>query len=325
VTLHESKHSGYNGLSAQRDGRLPQPFGEPPLTPGGGTPIPPPPSPDRAAAGQPVSRRPDRALYKHADVGPLRSDLDRPPGGGEEDWFDHLARIAEPENWAGPAVAHRDSTWVLREYVEWTFERLFQQRQVLASADSQHSVFNTGLATAQQETIYGRFVPNRNSDGQPWQLAGWHVESDRQLLDHFPELPALATYTDSPSDLVYDRRRELTVNPKHLLEIPDNLLAMPGALRSNPYQAGLVLEGAVRRAEARVRRSYRAAVPCWDPAAERVKLLLPLSLTTPETVDVALVVSAEGEGYRGVGVLGLDVAYARARQIARPEEWLNAE
>jgi hypothetical protein len=283
---------------------------------------------------QPTSRLFQRILYKHADLGPLRSDPDRRPPAGEDDCFDRLARFAEAESWSGPAVPHhggvpglggRDEQWVLREYIEWTFERLHQQRQVLTSPDGAYSLFNTGLATPQQETVYGLFVPNRNPDGAPWQLAGWYPESEHELPDHFPDLPGFATYTESPADFVYDWRRELTVNPKHLLESQENLVSLPDPLRSNPYQASLVLEGAVRRAEARVRRSYRVAVPCWDPAAERVQLLLPLALTTPETVDVALVVSQEGDTYRGSMVLGLDVAYARARLIARPEEWLNTK
>jgi hypothetical protein len=266
--------------------------------------------------GGPAQRRPQRSLHKHADLG---------LGTGDDDCFTRLARLAEPEHWAGRAATRHDETWVLREYVEWTFERLQQQRLVVTSPDGGHSVFNTGLATAQQETIYGLFGPNTDPDGPPWQLGGWLPEGDQRLLDHLPELPGLATYTDDPADLVYDWRRELTVIPKQLLESKESLAVLPGPLRSNPYQASLVLEGAVRRAESRVRRSYRAAVPCWDPAYERVQLLLPLSLTTPESVDVALVVSREGEGYRGNMVLGLDVAYARARQIARPEEWLTAE
>jgi hypothetical protein len=275
-------------------------------------------------AGQPRrSPRSPRAIYKHADFGRLRLEAEQ--AAGEDDAFDQLARIAEPENWAGPAQARRDETWVLREYVEWTFERLYQQRQIANSPDGAHSVFNTGLATAQQETIFGLFVPNRDPDGPPWQLKGWFSESDRQLHEHFPALPGFATYTEDPADYVYDWRRELVVSPKHLLDSQENLGSLPDPLRSNPYQASLVMEGAVRRAEARVRRSYRAAVPCWDPARERLQLLLPLSLTTPENVDVALVTSQEGDAYHGHTVLGLDIAYARARQIARPEEWLSAK
>jgi hypothetical protein len=296
--------------------------------------MPPAPPAGAPAASQSASRLYQRAIYKHADLGPLNSDPDRRPPAGEDDCFDQLARFAEAESWSGPAsirqggiprLIGRDERWVLREYIEWTFERLHQQRQVLTSPDGSYSLFNTGLATPQQETIYGLFVPNRNPDGAPWQLAGWYPESERRLPDHFPDLPGFATYTESPADFVYDWRRELTVNPKHLLESQENLGSLPDPLRSNPYQASLVLEGAVRRAEARVRRSYRVAVPCWDPAAERVQLLLPLALTTPEMVDVALMVSQEGDSYRGAMVLGLDVAYARARLIARPEEWLSAK
>jgi hypothetical protein len=311
-----------------------QPQPAPPPTP----PAPPRtaavPPPSTAAAQSPAgpqsaqaphprrSQRTQRALYKHADLGRLRRDAEQ---AGQDDVFDQLARVAEPENWAGPAQARHDETWVLREYVEWTFERLYQQRQIVNAPDGAHSVFNTGLATAQHETVYGLFAPNRDPDGPPWQLKGWFPESDRQLHDHFPALPGFATYTEDPADYVYDWRRELVVSPKHLLESQENLGSLPDPLRSNPYQASLVMEGAVRRAEARVRRSYRAAVPCWDPARERIQLLLPLSLTTPENVDVALVTSHEGDAYHGHTVLGLDIAYARARQIARPEEWLAAK
>jgi hypothetical protein len=382
VTLHESKHAGYNndlgrhhshfvGETAPNGGHShqtplaaptaptvpaapPSPAAAtartpefPPAAPAGGgagpgmSPMTPPgaaqpPSgaqpqqtvPPPSAVRQPAtlprrSQRAQRALYKHADLGRLRNDTE--PAPGEDDAFDQLARIAEPENWAGPAQARRDETWVLREYVEWTFERLYQQRQIINSADGAHSVFNTGLATAQQETIYGLFMPNRNPDGAPWQLKAWLPESDRELHDHFPALPGFASYTEDPADFVYDWRRALVVSPKHLLDSQENLGSLPDPLRSNPYQASLVMEGAVRRAEARVRRSYRAAVPCWDPARERLQLLLPLSLTAPENVDVALVTSHEGNAYHGHTVLGLDIAYARARQIARPEEWLSAK
>lgn len=358
MTLHESKHAGYTDLSRLHQNFLGendafQPGSPPPGSPTAPGSVPPPgvplpgvppvggspvarsvvPVAAPPAAPQPASRLFQRVLYKHADLGPLRSDPDRRPPAGEDDCFDQLARFAESESWSGPVSAHRglpgsaqhDELWVLREYIEWTFERLHQQRQVITSPDGAYSLFNTGLATSQQETIYGLFVPSRNPDGAPWQLAGWYPESERRLPDHFPDLPGFATYTESPADFVYDWRRELTVNPKHLLESQENLGSLPDPLRSNPYQASLVLEGAVRRAEARVRRSYRVAVPCWDPAAERVQLLLPLALTTPETVDVALMMSLEGDAYRGAMILGLDVAYARARLIARPEEWLSAK
>lgn len=292
MTLHDSTHSGL--------GRLPYP----------------PPEP-RQFLGDPPAQarppRPHRALYEHVELGALRIDSNI-----TEDCFDRLARLAAPESWGAP---RRDETWVLREYLEQTFERLHVQRLVMTSSDGSLSVFNTGLATPQHEAIYGLCMPSQNADGAPWQLEGWHPESDARLSGG---LPGFATYTEDPGDYVYDWRCELNVNHRTLLEAKDTLAELPGPLRSNPYLAGLVMEGAIRRAEARVRRNHRAAVPAWDPAAERVRLLLPLALSSAETVDVALVVSREGDAYRGITLLGLDVARARARQIARPEEWLTS-
>lgn len=279
-------------------------------------------------------RRAERAIYKHADLGRFRDDPAGPGSGSgstaAEDCFDRLAALAEPESWSSPgsgtgtSTSTSDPTWVLREYVEWTFERLHGRRQVVTSPDGAHSAFNTGLVTVQQEPIHGVFVPNRNADGPPWQLQGWCTDGDRQLSDHFPEPPPAASYAESPADLVFDWRRQLSVGMKRLLESKENLSALPGPLRSNPYQAGLLLEGAVRRAEARARRDHRAAVPGWDPIAERVDLMLPLSLTTPGTADVALVVSREGDAYHGRAVLTLDAAYARARQLGPIGSWLQA-
>jgi len=279
------------------------------------------------ASAQPISRRSQRALYKHATLGPLRAE---DPSASGEDFFDLLARLAEPEEWggapSGPAqVARSDDTWVLREYIEQTFERLYRQRRILTSPDGAHSVFNTGLVTSRQEEIYGLFVPSRDPDGAPWRLQGWYTESERELQTHFPELPPAATYAEEPAELVYDWRCELVVNAGRLLESAENLAALPAPLNANPYQAGLVLEGAVRRAQSRARRDYRAAVPCWDPLSERVRLLLPLSLTSPDAVDAALMVGREDaqEVYRGHRLLALDIAYARARQLARPHDWLT--
>jgi hypothetical protein len=244
---------------------------------------------------------PGPALHRYADL-------------GTGDCFGPLARLAEPEPWGDG---------ILRDYVEQTFERLSRSGQIAVSADNAFSAFNTGLATPQQEAIYGLFVRNQVPGAQPWLLSGWLPDGDRALLDRFPEPPSPPVYADSPAEYVYDGRRELVVLPKQLLATPENLAVLPGPLGSNPYQAGLVLEGAVRRVQTKVRRYHRAAVPGWDPATERLQLLLPLALTTPDTVDVALAVVPDGEAaYRGVAVLSLDRAYARARLVGRPQEWL---
>jgi len=78
-----------------------------------------------------------------------------------------------------------------------------------------------------------------------------------------------------------------------------------------------------QRTDLRVERLKEAAVPSWYLTRDEVQLLLPLSLTDPERVDLALVVSREGEFYRGHTVLTMEMAYSNARLLARPDsDWL---
>lgn len=292
MTLHESKPSSFPDFA-----RL---LGDPP-------------SAAVPAASRPV--RPARALYEQVELGPLRID-----GTTTEDCFDRLARIAAPEPWT---VAGHDETWLLREYLEQTFERLHAQRRVAVAADGSRSLFDTGLTTAEDGAIYGLCLPGSNPDGAPWALQGWVTEGDARVADHFTEAPGRADYAADPAELVYDWRNPLSVQPRALLEGRESVAALPGSLRTNPYLAGLVMEGAVRRAEERVRRDPRTAVPAWDPAAERVLLLLPLALSSPDAADVALVVARETAVNRGVSLLALDMARARARLVSRPAAWIT--
>lgn len=148
------------------------------------------------------------------------------------------------------------------------------------------------------------------------------MESARDLLENFPELPDYVTYTDDPADFYYDWHRELKVSVRHVME--ENLDRFPESLRSDRYGLELRLEAAVGRARERVRRNYKAAVPMWYPAEDRVQLLLPLSLTNRDTADLALVVSKHGEYYRGSTVLTMGMAYNNARLLTRPDsDWLR--
>ncbi|MFH8473533.1 DUF3825 domain-containing protein [Streptomyces sp. NPDC018000] len=76
--------------------------------------------------------------------------------------------MAEPENWDGREAKAPDGNRILRNYVRWTFERAHQQGKISTSSDGAHSAFNTGLATARQETIYGLVRRNNRPDSQPW-------------------------------------------------------------------------------------------------------------------------------------------------------------
>jgi hypothetical protein len=286
---------------------------------------------DGAAQSLPTSRVsrpagfPGNALFDYAHLGYVRSGANLRDGTGDPDLFDRLAGMAETERWDGLEEEVQGGNRILRNYIRWTFERAQQQGKISTSTDGTYSAFNTGLATNRQETIYGLFRLTNRLD-KTWSFMDWRLESRRDFMDHFPPSarPAFVTYTDNPADYIYDWRRELVVSVDHILDDHGNLDRFPTSLQENPHLARMALKGAVEGAEKRVRRNYKAAVPTWYPAQDTVQLLLPLSLLDASSVDLALVVSRQGEAYRGHTVLTTAMAYSNARLLARPDsDWLQ--
>ena len=87
------------------------------------------------------------------------------------------------------------------------------------------------------------------------------------------------------------------------------------------------LDDAVDAAIAACRRNYRLAVPVFDPAADAMKLLLPLCLVNDRQADVALVVQRQPSGiWQGTRFVSLPRAYVSARVVsAEQPQWLAFE
>ena len=87
------------------------------------------------------------------------------------------------------------------------------------------------------------------------------------------------------------------------------------------------LDDAVDAAIAACRRNYRLAVPVFDPAADAMKLLLPLCLVNDRQADVALVVQRQPSGiWQGTRFVSLPRAYVSARVVcAEQPSWLTFE
>lgn len=91
----------------------------------------------------------------------------------------------------------------------------------------------------------------------------------------------------------------------------------------------LITQGnkAVEEALVKVAWNYKTAIPIWYPKKNIIALLLPLCLQDKNSPpDVALVLEKchPSRNYGGNTILTLDMAYADARLIARPEsEWLS--
>jgi hypothetical protein len=258
-------------------------------------------------------------LFEYAYLGDVAANID---------W---LANLAASEDWEyhhvtpDPSRPPRISHPALVNYLRYTFKRLREEGKVVEQGDS--AAFNTGLLTPLQEEIFAIFEPNEHTGRQPWFLQGFAQESDRRLAG-FQTLPERAQYFDDPAELLYDFRRPLRKNLNHIID--ENRDRFPEPYRSDPetHRLLIALEGAIDHALKRVRQNYKTAVPqfYWPRGATRgqLQLLLPLCLTSPSQVDIALTVYHEGNSYLASTVLTLEMAYNNARLIARPHsDWLT--
>lgn len=256
-------------------------------------------------------------LLRFADMGP------------EEVWLAALAKKAEPETWMPSPPSPHSKYPILKNYVSHTFARLdFEDRvnvgkkiAVGRDGNKPYACFNTGLVTNNQEEIFCLFSgKSSETDGRQWKLAGFHAESDHEMLGRFEALPELANFFDDPAVLLYDRRCELYVDIDHVVD--DNIKRFPLALQGNKFLARQSLSAAKTQTQQRVYRNYKTAVPQFHRGS--VQLLLPLCLSSPNVADLALVVSRQDRQYRGETILTLDMAYNNARLLCRPDsEWLQ--
>ena len=259
-------------------------------------------------------------LFEYAYLGAVAGNIDL------------LANLAAPADWEFHHVAPdsarpppRIPHPALVNYLRYTFKRLREEGKVVEEGRS--AAFNTGLVTPLQEEIFAILEPNEHVGREPWYLQGFAQESDRRLAQ-FEPLPARAQYFEDPAELLYDFRRPLRKNLNHIID--ENRDRFPEPYRSDVevHRLTIALEGAIDHALKRVRQNYKTAVPqfYWPRGAGRgqLQLLLPLCLTSPSQVDVALTVYHEGNAYLASTVLTLEMAYNNARLIARPHsEWLN--
>ena len=266
-----------------------------------------------------------------------------------------LSGIAEPENWNYVAIPSKSQVPILDSYIRYTFDRAYDQQKVVEAENC--ACFNTGLITVNQQEIYGLFTVSETfdasrplgPDNQKWWLKNW-VKSGDFALGAFRELPDLVDYWSDPSVIVFDPKLEIDHNLEHILR--DNLNRFPMELggkvdekgrptdlngeageehepnAENVPEAAIPLatrnafDGAIRHSIKLAKRSYRIAIPQFY--RNKIQLLLPIYLRTPNKPDLALTLEKSGGWYRAATVLYPDWAYRHARLLSRPNsEWLG--
>lgn len=300
-----------------------------------------------------------------AQVNPVRELAQELMLGSWEHTLGSLATMAAPERWnyPGEGVGQASRYGILREYLACTFHRARCQERVSRASDGSFAAFDTGLLTPFGEDLYACLTP---LDGDiPWKLAGFATAGSgdlgARLTATIAELPEPPSYLSTVESVVPAHGRMVILDHAAILtrqigRLPRAFLAerLEGNAQAMAILAGherlsaqqltdlarlaqadgnasrrmrRSLDDAVRQAMVRVRASYRLAVPVYDPAENRTKLLVPLCLVEDGRVDCALVLDLQPSGaYRAATVLSLPRAYACARVISREQpDWLTAE
>lgn len=291
-----------------------------------------------------------------------------------EDWaylFDiniflnRLAEMSLKENWSYvnglPKYPNHPILW---SYVKYTFCRLQHQNRIAHSINKEYAAFNTGLVDYRYMPIIALFKRNSPGKKSQWMFYDFVISGEgngKKINQLFESEVIAATYTDNPTELVYDVNLGIpNIDYEHIIvnraeRLPYELLKQSGIrnfelintdlMESNEekraYYSALKdaikndsvayrnlvdrMESAIKLAIKRVRWNYKNAVPMFYPKENRMCLLLPLCLIDDNREDLALVVKrTPANKYEGATIISLDWAYTDARVVARPNsEWLD--
>ena len=116
-----------------------------------------------------------------------------------------LATIAQPEIWAFGKDKDRDPYRILRNYFQFTYNRLSEENKIISSADGTFRCMNTGLLTVYNQEIVAIFSKSVRADGLPWYFNGFCKETDKFFTTKFSTLPPIADYGECVSDLIFDK------------------------------------------------------------------------------------------------------------------------
>lgn len=238
----------------------------------------------------------------------------------------HLAEnLADREEWDFTDTVAKNNG-ILKNYLEFTFRKLQQERKVVFTTDNKHACFNTGLVTENLEDIFAYFEEYRNprQGSSPFCFKAFLKKSDNTILRHFSQsIPDVANFFEKPELLIFNPKCDLIPDLDHI--IGDNLTRFPPHLQvADDAELRRQLTGAIEEVKKKVRTNYKIAVPQYYD--NKIQLLLPLCLTSGSpNPDLALVIHKVNDSiYTARTCLTLKMAYTNARLIVKPQSnWLR--
>lgn len=238
-----------------------------------------------------------------------------------------LVKMAQPEKWTYRKIRDKDPYRILRNYIQFTYNRLDEENKLLDSSNGKFRCMNTGLLTVYNQEIIAIFAKNDKEGKQPWFFNGFFKETDKFFTTNFSALPLLADYSNNVKDLIYDNCLELNLRKEHIID--DNFERFVEAGYSSKELISVLLDSAKSTLEKKLRRNFKLALPFYyrntDTGESKIQLLAPLYFPGAP-VRLALVLnkiqSDAKEYYEGVTVLPVEWAYMNSRLIVKPdEEW----
>ncbi|MBS1626147.1 MAG: DUF3825 domain-containing protein [Bacteroidetes bacterium] len=241
--------------------------------------------------------------------------------------IDYLATsLADKEDWDFSDSTNKNHG-ILKNYLEFTFRKLVQEKKVCFTPDNKYACFNTGLVTENLEDIFAFFEEYKNPKPgftTPFCFKAFLKKSDNNILRHFSHcIPDVANFFDKPELLIFNPKCDLIPDLDHIMR--DNLSRFPAHLHgAGDAEVRRQLIGSIDEVQKKVRTNYKIAVPQYYD--NKIQLLLPLCLTPGSpNPDLALVVHKLNDTtYTARTCLTLKMAYNNARLIVKPQSnWLK--
>lgn len=234
--------------------------------------------------------------------------------------------LADKEDWDFSDSNTKNYT-ILKNYLEFTFRKLQQERKVGFTPDNKFACYNTGLVTENLEDIFAFFEEYKNPRvgfTTPFCFKAFLKKSDNSILRNFSyRIPEIADFFDKPELLIFNPKCDLIPDIDHI--IGDNISRFPKHLQNaDDAELRRQLIGAIEEVKKKVRTNYKIAVPQYYDG--KIQLLLPLCLTSGSpNPDLALVVHKLNQTtYTARTCLTLKMAYNNARLIVKPQSnWLK--
>lgn len=168
--------------------------------------------------------------------------------------IEYLANnIADPEPWDFSDATQAKYS-ILKSYIEHTFRKIKSENKISFSSDNNFACFNTGLVTANLESIFALAERNNRPDVaekglSPYVFKAFVRESDIQLISKFGDnIPDIADFFQKPEDLIFNPQCRVVPQIDHI--IADNMDRFPAhmqGLSSDEMRRRLV--GAINEAQ----------------------------------------------------------------------------